>query len=149
ANEGRVRRSLGFVAFTAEESGLLGSAYYAAHPTFPPAKIAAAINMDGLSTVGPARDVVVVGYGQNDLQDTLTRLAQTQDRTVIPEAFPERGTFYRSDHFNLAKIGVPVLYANSGLDLYDGGVERGRALSDDYVANRYHKPSDEVRPNWD
>jgi len=149
ANDGRVRRSIGFVAFTAEESGLLGSAYYAGHPGFAPANIAAAINMDGLNTVGPARDVVVVGYGQTDLQDTLARFAQGQSRTVIPEAFPERGSFYRSDHFNLAKIGVPVLYANSGLDLVDGGVERGRARSDEYVAQRYHKPADEIQPDWD
>jgi Zn-dependent M28 family amino/carboxypeptidase len=105
--------------------------------------------MDGLSVVGPAHDMTVVGFGQNDLQDRLADAAEAQDRRISPEAFPERGSFYRSDHFNLAKTGVPVLYAGSGVDLVNGGAERSRALSEDYVANRYHKPDDEVQPDWD
>lgn len=149
AGAGRLERTVGFVAFTAEESGLLGSQHFAENMPFNPADTAALINMDGLSVVGPARDVTVVGYNQNNLQDMLVEAAAAQQRTVVPEAFPERGSFYRSDHFNLAKIGVPVLYAGSGQDLYQGGVERGRALNQDYVANRYHKPDDEISPNWD
>ena len=149
ASEGRLERSLAFIAFTAEESGLLGSAYYAEHPAFAPAQTAAMINMDGLSVVGPARDMIVVGYGQTDLDQLLAQAAAGQERTITPEAFPERGYFYRSDHFNLARIGVPVLYASSGLDLYAGGIERGRALSDAYTAGRYHKPADEITPDWD
>jgi Zn-dependent M28 family amino/carboxypeptidase len=107
------------------------------------------INMDGLSVVGPARDMTVVGFGQNDMQDRLASAAQAQNRRISPEAFPERGSFYRSDHFNLARTGVPVLYAGSGTDLVNGGAERSRTLSEAYIANRYHKPDDEVQPDWD
>ncbi len=146
--DGPTGRSVAFIAFTAEESGLLGSQYYAENPTFAPRDIAAMINMDGLSVVGPARDITVVGYGQNDLQDRLAEAAHVQDRRISPEAFPERGSFYRSDHFNLARIGVPVLYAGGGSDLVDGGAERSRQLSEDYIANRYHKPADEIQPGW-
>ncbi len=147
--DGPPERSVAFLAFTAEESGLLGSEHYALHPTFEPRNTVAMINMDGLSIVGPSREMMVVGYGQSNLDQMLTEAAQTQNRAVNPEAFPERGSFYRSDHFNLAKIGVPVLYAGSGTDLVDGGRERGRALSEAYVANRYHKPDDEITPDWD
>ena len=149
AADGPAERSVAFLAFTAEESGLLGSAYYATEPVFAPADTAAMINMDGLSTVGPAREMSVVGYGQNNLDQMLTRAAEAQGRRTEPEAFPERGSFYRSDHFNLAKIGVPVLYAGSGIDLVDGGVQRGRALAQEYTAQRYHKPTDEITPDWD
>ncbi|MFO1017315.1 MAG: M28 family metallopeptidase [Hyphomonadaceae bacterium] len=147
--DGAPERSVAFIAFTAEESGLLGSQYYAEHPVFAPRDTAAMINMDGLSTVGPARDVIVVGFGQTDLQDRLVAAARTQGRTVVPEIYPERGSFYRSDHFNLAKIGVPVLYAGAGNDLVNGGPERARQLSDAYLADGYHKPDDEVGPDWD
>ncbi|HET9230628.1 MAG TPA: M20/M25/M40 family metallo-hydrolase, partial [Vitreimonas sp.] len=147
--DGPTQRSVAFIAFTGEESGLLGSQYYAEHQVFEPRNTAAMINMDGLSVVGPAYDMIVVGYGQNDLQDRLAEAAHAQDRRISPEAYPERGSFYRSDHFNLAKTGVPVLYAGSGTDLVNGGVERSRALSEDYIANRYHKPDDEIQPDWD
>jgi Zn-dependent M28 family amino/carboxypeptidase len=147
--DGPTQRSVAFIAFTAEESGLLGSQHYAENPTFAPRDIAAMINMDGLSIYGPARNITVVGYGQNDLQDRLAEAARRQNRRVSPEAYPERGSFYRSDHFNLAKIGVPVLYAAGGNDLIDGGPERARRLSEAFVATRYHKPADEVRPDWD
>jgi Zn-dependent M28 family amino/carboxypeptidase len=149
AAEGAPERSVAFIAFTAEESGLLGSQYYAEHPIFAPRDTAAMINMDGLSTAGPSRDVTVVGYGQNELQDLLGSAAQAQDRRVSPETYPERGGFYRSDHFNLAKIGVPVLFASAGNDLVIGGPERARQLSDAYLANGYHKPNDEITPDWD
>jgi Zn-dependent M28 family amino/carboxypeptidase len=146
--DGPTERSVAFIAFTGEESGLLGSQYYAEHQVFEPRNTAAMINMDGLSVVGPARDMIVVGFGQNDLQDRLAEAAQGQGRSISPEAYPERGSFYRSDHFNLAKTGVPVLYAGSGTDLVNGGAERSRALSDAYLATRYHKPDDEIQPDW-
>ncbi|HYD72294.1 MAG TPA: M28 family metallopeptidase [Candidatus Binatia bacterium] len=147
--DGPTQRSVAFIAFTGEESGLLGSQYYAEHQVFEPRNTAAMINMDGLSVVGPAYDMIVVGFGQNDLQDRLAEAAHAQDRRISPEAYPERGSFYRSDHFNLAKTGVPVLYAGSGTDLVNGGLERSRVLSDAYLATRYHKPDDEIQPNWD
>ncbi|WP_395645591.1 M28 family metallopeptidase [Terricaulis sp.] len=146
---GAPQRSVAFIALTGEESGLLGSQYYAEHPTFEPANIATMINMDGLSNMGPARDIIVVGYGQSELDTYLAEAARAQGRVVSPEAFPERGSFYRSDHFNLAKIGVPTLYTGSGIDMVDGGTARGRALSDAYIASRYHKPDDEVTDDWD
>ncbi len=149
AGEPRTQRSLAFIAFTAEESGLLGSAYYADHPVFAPADTAAAINMDGLSISGPSRDIIVVGYGQTNLDQMLARAAEGQRRVVTPELYPERGSFYRSDHFNLAKIGIPVLYTGAGSDLYNGGLAAGRAWSDAYISQRYHKPDDELSADWD
>ena len=149
AANGPAKRSVAFISFTGEESGLLGSQYYAAHPTFRPADIAAMINMDGLSNIAPARDITVIGFGQTNLQDMLAEAARRQGRVITAERFPERGSFYRSDQFNLAKIGVPVLYTGAGLDFFDGGVERGRAASEDFVAHRYHKPDDEWSPDWD
>ena len=147
--EGRPRRSVVFVAFTAEEQGLLGSAYYAANPAIPANKTVAALNMDGASINGPTRDVIVVGFGKSDLEGLLEIQARAQGRTIRAEENPERGSFYRSDHFNLAKVGIPVLYASGGLDLVNGGVERGKALSEAFIAQRYHKPQDEFDPAWD
>lgn len=149
ANEGRADRSIAFVAFTAEEQGLLGSEYYAANPVFPPERTVGGINMDGLNIYGAARNMMVVGYGKNSMEDLLRTAAAAQGRVVQPEAFPERGSFYRSDHFNLARIGIPVLYAGGGTDLVNGGEARGRALQDAYIAERYHKPDDEITPDWD
>jgi Zn-dependent M28 family amino/carboxypeptidase len=146
---GPAERSVAFIAWTGEESGLLGSAYYASHPIFPPAQTAALINMDGLAINGPSRDIIVVGYGQNEMDQLLTAVAHTQNRVVSPEAFPERGSFYRSDQVSLAKIGVPSLYTSAGIDLVTGGTARGRQLTDDYVANRYHKPQDQITDTWD
>jgi Zn-dependent M28 family amino/carboxypeptidase len=149
AADGAPERSVGFIAFTAEESGLLGSQYYAEHPVFAPRDTAAMINMDGLNTVGPTRDMSVVGYGQSNLDQILSDVVQAQGRVVNPEAYPERGSFYRSDHFNFARVGVPALYAGAGNDLVEGGVERSRALGEAYIASRYHKPDDEIQPDWD
>ncbi|MBI1250275.1 MAG: M28 family peptidase [Alphaproteobacteria bacterium] len=149
ANDGRQERSVAFVAFTAEEQGLLGSEYYAAHPVFPAARTVGAINMDGLNIYGPARNIVVVGYGKNTMQDLLATAAQTQGRVIAQEPFPERGSYYRSDHFNFARIGIPSLYAGGGIDLVNGGEERGRALQNAYVSERYHKPNDEITEDWD
>jgi len=144
----RPRRSVLFVAVTLEESGLLGSEYFAAHPPVPVAKMAGGLNMDNLAPIGPARDVVVVGFGASDLDDYLRRAAEQRGRTLAPEPTPEKGLYFRSDHFNLAKQGVPMLYPKPGIDLVDGGPDAGRAWLEAYVANHYHKPSDEYDAAW-
>jgi Zn-dependent M28 family amino/carboxypeptidase len=149
SNFGRLQRSVAFIAFTAEESGLLGSAHYAGAPLFAPASTVAAINMDGLGVDGPARDIVVVGSGQNELEFLLATAAREQYRTITPDPYPERGRYFRSDHFNFARLGIPALYAKPGLDLYIGGEARGRALDEAYVRERYHEPNDEVSPDWE
>ncbi|MGE0830951.1 MAG: M28 family metallopeptidase, partial [Hyphomonadaceae bacterium] len=149
ASDGRAARSMVFLAVTAEEQGLLGSLYYAQHPTFPANHMVGVINMDGMNYIGPTRDVEVVGLGKSEMDALVTAAAEAQGRRIVADAFPERGSFYRSDQLSFARIGVPVLYARSGIDLVNGGVARGRALSEDYVANRYHKPDDEVTPAWD
>jgi Zn-dependent M28 family amino/carboxypeptidase len=144
----RPRRSVLFVAVTLEESGLLGSEYFGNHPPVPVARMAGGLNMDNLAPIGPARDVVVVGYGASGLDDYLRRAAEQRGRTLSREPTPEKGLYYRSDHFNLAKQGVPMLYPKPGIDLVDGGQEAGRAWLDAYVANHYHKASDEYDPAW-
>ncbi len=149
STQGRGERSVGFVAFTAEEQGLLGSIYYGAHPVFDPVLTAAAINMDGGNVYGATRDVTITGFGKSDLDELLAVFATAQGRTVQPEPFPEQGGFYRSDHFPLARIGIPVMYARGGLDLVVGGRERGEAVSRAYIADRYHKPDDELTDDWD
>ncbi|NNF18116.1 MAG: M28 family peptidase [Gammaproteobacteria bacterium] len=142
------RRSIMFVAVTAEESGLLGSRHYAENPPVPLNKTVAGVNMDALHVTGPTRDVAVIGYGSSELEKYLAKAALQQNRTIGPEPTPEKGFFYRSDHFNLAKKGVPVLYAKSGVDLVDGGPEKGRALQAEHIQKRYHKPADEINENW-
>jgi Zn-dependent M28 family amino/carboxypeptidase len=148
ATRPRPRRSVLFVAVTLEESGLLGSEYFASHPPLPVAKMAGGLNMDNLAPIGPARDVVVVGFGASDLDDYLRRAAEQRGRRLAPEPTPEKGLYFRSDHFNLAKQGVPMLYPKAGIDLVDGGPEAGRAWLDAYVANHYHKPSDQYDAAW-
>ncbi len=145
----RPSRSILFLALTAEEQGLLGSAYYTENPVVPAEKTVAAINMDGLNIWGPMHDITVVGYGNSELDDLLSVAAQIQDRVVRPDPEPEKGFYYRSDHFNFAKAGVPALYADAGIDHVEHGEEWGRAQRDQYTAERYHKPSDEFDPNWD
>jgi Zn-dependent M28 family amino/carboxypeptidase len=139
-------RSLLFMAVTAEESGLLGSRHYAEHPLVAPAKTVAAINIDAMNVDGPTHDVVVVGFGQSELENYLREAAQAQNRRVEPEPTPERGSYFRSDHFNFASIGVPALYAESGIDYVGRAREWGIERSRDYNANRYHKPGDEYDP---
>ncbi len=141
-------RSIVFAAVTAEESGLLGSEYYAANPLFPLAKTVGGINMDGLNVIGRTRDVVVIGPGKSELEPMLARFAKAQGRVVVPEPTPEKGSFYRSDHFSFAKLGVPMIYFDAGEDLINGGKAAGAAASDDYTVNRYHKPQDEYREDW-
>ncbi len=143
------KRSVLIMPVTLEESGLLGSKYYVAHPSFPLAKTVGVINIDAMNIIGPTRDVVVIGYGSSELEDVLKPIAEKQGRVLHSEADTEKGFFFRSDHFNFAKAGVPALYANAGLDHAEKGVEAGRAIADDYEANRYHKPADAVDPNWD
>jgi Zn-dependent M28 family amino/carboxypeptidase len=145
---GAADRTMIFLAVTAEESGLLGSEYYAANPVYPLAQTAGGINMDGLNVVGPTRDVTIVGGGKSELEAYLARAVKDQGRIIVPEASPEKGSFYRSDHFSLAKLGVPMVYAKSGEDQVNGGVTAGPAAAEDYTNNRYHKPQDEYDPNW-
>lgn len=144
-----IDRSVMFLSVTLEESGLLGSEYFAQHPTVPLNKIVAGINMDGSLPVGRTRDMVVVGYGASQLEDMLTDYLTTQDRVVKPDPRPEAGSFYRSDHISLAKRGVPMLYADGGEDKLDGGVAAGKAIAQAYNEQRYHKPMDEYSDDWD
>ena len=142
------KRSVLFLAVTLEESGLLGSKYYVANPVVPLNKTAAVINLDAMPVIGKARDMTVVGMGSSELEDILKPIAQAQGRTLVAEATPESGFYFRSDHFNFAKAGVPALYAKGGDDLLEGGTAAGQAAQVDYRDNRYHKPADEFDPAW-
>ena len=144
-----VDRSVMFLSVTLEESGLLGSEYFAQHPTVPLNKIVAGINMDGSLPVGRTHDMVVVGYGASELEDMLADYLKTQDRVVKPDPKPQAGSFYRSDHISLAKRGVPMLYADGGEDKLDGGIAAGKAIAQAYNEQRYHKPMDEYSDDWD
>ena len=143
------QRSVLFIAFTLEEAGLLGSRYYVTHPAFPLDKTVADINMDALPILGPTKDIAVIGFGQSALDEYIKDASAAENRTIIADETPEKGFFFRSDQLNFARLGVPVLYARSGLDLVDGGEEAGRKAYADYTANHYHKPADEYDPNWD
>ena len=142
-------RSILFLAVTAEEQGLLGSGYYATHPIYPPAKTVAAINMDSLNIYGKMKDITVIGFGNSELDDYVEAAASEQGRNVRPNPTPERGSFYRSDHFPFAKQGIPALYTSSGVDHIEHGEKWTLAKRDEYIAKNYHKPSDEYDPNWD
>ncbi|MBM3927412.1 MAG: M20/M25/M40 family metallo-hydrolase, partial [Sphingomonadales bacterium] len=144
-------RSVVFAAWTAEERGLLGSEYYAANPVYPMAKTVANLTLDILQTAGAANDVVLVGKGQNTLEDDMARVAATQGRRVTPESLPERGLFYRADHFSFAKRGVPVMLLMGiagASDLKQGGVKAGQAWIDDYTGRCYHQACDAWSPDW-
>ena len=143
------QRSILFMSVTAEEQGLLGSKYYATHPVYPLNKTVAEINMDGLDIWGPMKDITVIGYGQSKLDDYLAQAAQTQDRHLRPDPEPEKGFYYRSDHFEFAKQGVPALYTDAGIESVEHGEEWARQQRDAYTAERYHKPADEYDPDWD
>jgi Zn-dependent M28 family amino/carboxypeptidase len=145
---GPTDRTLVFLAVTAEESGLLGSAYYAENPVFPLAQTVGGVNIDAMTLPGPTRDIVVIGGGKSELETILARTVTDSGRVIKREPTPEKGSFYRSDHFSFAKMGVPMLYAKSGEDLVTGGVVAGQAAAADYTANRYHKPQDEYNPDW-
>lgn len=143
------RRSLVFLSVTAEEKGLLGAAYYAAHPLYPLDRTVADVNVDGMNPWGRTRDVEIIGYGQSTLDDVLTAAAATQGRTIKPDSEPEKGRFYRSDHFEFAKVGVPALYFKAGLDFVGQPAEYGPQKAAEYLKNDYHRVSDEVKPGWD
>ncbi len=141
-------RSVVFAAVTMEESGLLGSQYYVAHPPFPLAKTVADINMDALPIIGETKDMAVTGMGQSQLEDEFKTVLAAQGRVISGDAAPEKGHYFRSDHFNFAKAGVPALAAGSGQDLVVGGTAAGKAASEDYVKNHYHQPTDVYDPTW-
>jgi Zn-dependent M28 family amino/carboxypeptidase len=142
-------RSVVFLLVTLEESGLLGSKYYAANPVIPLKDTVAVVNLDAMSVVGPTKDFVVVGLGNSELDDVLRPIAQAQGRTLVEEDSVEKGFFFRSDHFSFAKHGVPALYAKGGIDHAEKGVDFGREVQSDYTNVRYHKPADEFDPDWD
>ncbi|MEO8367092.1 MAG: M28 family metallopeptidase [Pseudoxanthomonas sp.] len=137
------KRSLLFLAVTLEESGLLGSQYYVAHPLVPLDKTVAVINLDAMGVAGKTRDMTVVGMGSSELEDILKPIAEQQGRTLHAESRPESGGYFRSDHFNFAKAGVPALYVDAGDDLIVGGKAAGDAAARDYNEHRYHKPGDQ------
>jgi len=136
-------RSVLFVAVTLEESGLLGSQYYAAHPAIPLDRTVAVVNIDAMGVSGATRDVTVVGMGSSQLEDILKPIVAAQGRTMHSEAHPEAGGYFRSDHFSFAKAGVPALYMDAGDDLVEGGKAAGEAAAKDYGDKRYHSPADE------
>ncbi|HSH46446.1 MAG TPA: M28 family metallopeptidase, partial [Longimicrobiales bacterium] len=143
------RRSILFLAVTAEEKGLLGARWYAENPLYPLENTLANINMDGLNQWGETEDVTVVGMGSSTLEDVLRRHAEDRGRSLTPDPEPEKGFYYRSDHFEFAKQGVPALYMDAGT-MYTGREEGyGQEKRDEYTANDYHKPSDEVKQDWD
>ena len=148
-SEPKPARSVMFVAVTAEESGLLGSAYLGEAPIVPFAQTVGGINIDAMLPTGPTKDLIVIGYGASELEDLLKKAADKRGMYLRPDAEPEKGYFYRSDHISLAKKGVPMIYADAGIDLVTGGEEAGKAFGADYTANRYHKPADEYSPDWD
>ncbi len=144
------KRSLVFLFVTAEEQGLLGSEYYATHPIFPINKTVANINMDALNPNGRMKDLTIVGYGQSELEEYAELEAKKQGRYVQPEQEPEKGFYFRSDHFNFAKVGIPALYASGGYDHWDKGKEYAKTKSEEYETEHYHQPSDEYDPeSWD
>ncbi|HTM25052.1 MAG TPA: M28 family metallopeptidase [Vicinamibacterales bacterium] len=146
------RRSILFVMVTAEEQGLLGSQYYAVMPLHPLAKTLAEINVDEPNVYAPSKDVTVIGYGASDLDDYLRQAAREQGRTLRADPQPEKGFYYRSDHFNFAKQGVPSLYTESGVETAPSAGKPPDYLKsklDDYEEHHYHQPSDEVKPDWD
>jgi Zn-dependent M28 family amino/carboxypeptidase len=143
------RRSILFLSVTAEEKGLLGSRYYAQHPLYPLARTLAEINMDGLNMLGRTKDIEIVGLGQSTLDDIVQNVAAEQGRVVKPDAEPEKGYYYRSDHFNFAQQGVPALDPGSGVDYVGKPAGWGLQMRQKWTAEDYHKPSDKIKPDWD
>lgn len=142
-------RSVLFLAVTAEEKGLLGARYYAQHPLYPLSRTLADINMDGANLWGRTEDIVVVGLGNSTLDDLLATAAAEMGRVVVPDAEPEKGFFYRSDHFEFAKEGVPALYVDEGTRFLGRAEGYGEEKRRQYTERDYHKPSDEIKPDWD
>jgi Zn-dependent M28 family amino/carboxypeptidase len=142
-------RSVLFVAVTAEESGLLGSAYYAEDPLVPLEKTVAGINIDAILPLGKTKDMKVIGFGASELEDRLKSILDTRDMYIVPDDKPEAGYYYRSDHISLAKKGVPMLYADPGNDHVTNGMTYGEDFASEYTKERYHKPGDEYDNSWD
>ena len=149
AHEPRPDRSILFLAVTAEEKGLLGSEYYGNHPLYPLATTVGMLNTDGGSIYGAAHDFSISGSAKLGLLDELIEEGAKTGRHFSPDLHPERGYFFRSDHFSMAKVGVPAISFEAGADLLQGGVARGDSLRDDYTARFYHQPGDEWQPTWD
>ena len=143
------RRSVLFLAVTAEEQGLLGSRHYAENPLYPAAQTVAALNMDVLNQWGRTRDLTIVGMGQSELDDVAAEVAARLGRVLAPDPEPEKGFYYRSDHFSFAKAGIPAFYADPGVEYVDKPEGYGIEKRTEYTANDYHKVSDEVKPDWD
>jgi Zn-dependent M28 family amino/carboxypeptidase len=143
------KRSILFLFLTAEEKGLLGAKYYATHPLYPLAKTLANLNMDVINPWGRTRDINIIGYGATTLEELLQDFARAQGRVVTPDSEPEKGRYYRSDHFEFAKQGVPALYLKAGVEFIGKPPKYGEQKSEEYIARDYHKPSDEVKPDWD
>jgi len=146
--EVKPERTILFLAVTGEEQGLLGSEYYGQHPIYPLKKTVADLNMDVISPNEKTNDIVITGYGQNELENDVEEIGKTQGRYIAPESTPEAGHYFRSDHFSLAKVGVPALDAKGGIDIVGKGKDYGRQEEKDYITNHYHARSDEYNPNW-
>jgi Zn-dependent M28 family amino/carboxypeptidase len=143
------RRSLLFIALTGEERNLLGAKYYATHPLYPLDHTLADINIDGVNQWGRTSDIVEVGLGNSSLDDDLRMAAEAQHRTVAPDPEPEKGFYYRSDHFEFAKQGVPALDPDAGVEYIGKPADYGTTKRDEYTNKDYHQPSDEIKPDWD
>ena len=143
------KRSVAFIGLTAEESGLLGSAYLVENAPFEYRNVIGGLNLDAFPAIGKSKDITIIGYGASELEAVLDKHASVQGKYLAPDKSPEAGYFYRSDHINFAKKGIPMIYADPGIDLVNGGIVKGLELAKNYTANDYHKPSDEVRDDWD
>jgi len=144
--EKQTKRSIVFIAVTGEEQGLLGSAYYAEHPIYPPAKTVADINMDALTCPGPMKDLTIIGFGQSEMDEYAKAAAKIQGRYILKDPESEKGRFFRSDQFSFAKIGIPALWAKGFYEGFDINIDDIKKMNDAYYKNRYHKPSDEYNP---
>ena len=145
----RPARSILFAAVGAEEQGLLGSEYLAEHPPIPAGRLAAVINIDGVNIIGRTKDVNVIGLGKSNLDELVEGIARWQNRVVTPDEFPDRGYYYRSDQFSLAKIGVPGVYLHSGVNVVGKPEGWGKKQLEEWTETKYHQPSDEYDANWD
>jgi Zn-dependent M28 family amino/carboxypeptidase len=145
----RPRRSILFAAVAAEEHGLLGSDYLVRHPPVPAGRLAAAINMDGMNVWGRTRDVPVIGLGKSSLDDWVRTIAEAQGRVVVPEAFPDKGAYYRSDHLSFARAGVPATYVDAGTEVLGKPPGWGRERQREWEALHYHQPTDDLTADWD
>jgi len=143
------QRSIAIICWTLEEQGLLGSAYFAAHPVWPLSHIVGGVNLDANLPEGHAHDLVLIGNGSSEMEDLLADVLKTQNRTITPDPEPEKGGFYRSDHISLSRVGVPMLDPGGGFNLVRGGTKAGMAARDEYRTKHYHQPSDEFDPHWD